>query len=275
MTDHLRGTSIMSSPYDSLPYRPFAELLDLSGKTAVVTGGGSGIGFAISRRLAEAGANVVIGSLASERSGELVEAGFPVMFQATDVSHPADIKRLADTAVERFGSVDIWINNAGIYPLKAIDDVDADFWDGLHAINTRAVFLGAQAAQRQMRQQQSAGAIVNLSSICGHRPMANHCTYDTSKGAVMAMTRSLAKDLSPFDIRVNSVSPGLTATPGNLEPELLEQHRKNNVLGNIGLGRAAQPWEIADAVLFLVSPLSSYVTGIDLLVDGGWLLHGS
>lgn len=265
----------MSSPYQALPYRPFAELLDLSGKTAVVTGGGSGIGFAISRRLAEAGANVVIGSLAPERSGELVEAGFPVAFQATDVSQPADIQRLADTAVERFGSVDIWINNAGIYPLKAIDDVDADFWDDLHAINTRAVFVGAQVAQRQMRWQQSAGAIVNLSSICGHRPMANHCTYDTSKGAVMAMTRSLAKDLSPFNIRVNSVSPGLTATPGNLEPELLEQHRKNNVLGNIALGRAAEPWEIADAVLFLVSPLSSYVTGIDLLVDGGWLLHGS
>ncbi|NYH11888.1 SDR family NAD(P)-dependent oxidoreductase [Pseudomonas moraviensis] len=265
----------MSSPYQALPYRAFAELLDLSGKTAVVTGGGSGIGFAISLRLAEAGANVVIGSLAPERSGELVEAGFPVAFQATDVSRQSDIQRLADTAVGRFGSVDIWINNAGIYPLKAIDDVDADFWDSLHAINTRAVFVGAQVAQRQMRRQQSAGAIVNLSSICGHRPMANHCTYDTSKGAVMAMTRSLAKDLSPFNIRVNSVSPGLTATPGNLEPELLEQHRKNNVLGNIALGRAAEPWEIADAVLFLVSPLSSYVTGIDLLVDGGWLLHGS
>jgi NAD(P)-dependent dehydrogenase (short-subunit alcohol dehydrogenase family) len=275
MTDNTRGDSTMSAPYQALPYRPFAELLDLSGKTAVVTGGCSGIGFAISRRLAEAGAHVLMGSLAAERSGELIEAGLPVAFQATDVSRPTDIQRLADTAVERFGSLDIWVNNAGIYPLKAIEDVDVDFWDGLHAINTRAVFLGAQAAQRQMLRQKSEGAIVNLSSICGHRPMANHCTYDTSKGAVIAMTRSLAKDLSPFNIRVNSVSPGLTATPGNLEPELLEQHRKNNVLGNIALGRAAQPWEIADAVLFLVSPLSSYVTGIDLLVDGGWLLHGS
>jgi NAD(P)-dependent dehydrogenase (short-subunit alcohol dehydrogenase family) len=265
----------MSDPYQTQPYRPIAELLDLRGKTAVVTGGSSGIGFAISRRLAEAGANVLIGSLAPQRSGELVEAGYAVAFQATDVSRPNDIQRLADTAVEQFGGLDIWINNAGIYPLKAIDEVDADFWDGLHGINTRAVFLGAQAAQRQMRRLNSAGAIVNLSSICGHRPMANHCTYDASKGAVLAMTRSLAKDLSAFNIRVNSISPGLTATPGNLEPELLEQHRQNNVLGNIALGRAAEPWEIADAVLFLVSPLSSYVTGIDLLVDGGWLLHGS
>jgi NAD(P)-dependent dehydrogenase (short-subunit alcohol dehydrogenase family) len=265
----------MSDPYQALAYRPFAKLLDLSGKTAVVTGGSSGIGFAISRRLAEAGANVLIGSLAPERSGELMEAGYAVAFEVTDVSHPGDIQRLADIAIERFDGLDIWINNAGVYPLQAIDDIDAGFWDGLHAINTRAVFLGAQAAQRQMRRQKSAGAIVNLSSICGHRPMANHCAYDASKGAVLAMTRSLAKDLSAFNIRVNSISPGLTATPGNLEPELLEQHRQNNVLGNIALGRAAEPWEIADAVLFLVSPLSSYVTGIDLLVDGGWLLHGS
>jgi len=270
-----RGGSNMSNPYQALPYRPFAELLDLSGKTAVVTGGSNGIGFAISRRLAEAGANVLIGSLAPERSGELIEAGFAVDFHATDVSRPSDIQGLADTAIERFGGLDIWVNNAGVYPLQAIDDIDAGFWDAVHAINTRAVFLGAQAAQRQMRRQKSAGAIVNLSSICAHRPMANHCTYDASKGAVLAMTRSLAKDLSAFNIRVNSISPGLTATPGNLEPELLEQHRQNNVLGNIGLGRAAEPWEIADAVLFLVSPLSSYVTGIDLLVDGGWLLHGS
>ncbi|EJN22028.1 dehydrogenase of unknown specificity, short-chain alcohol dehydrogenase like protein [Pseudomonas sp. GM78] len=265
----------MSTQYQARPYRPFAQLLDLSGKTAVVTGGGSGIGLAISRRLAEAGAKVLIGSLAPERSGELVEAGFAVEFVRTDVSQPADIQRLADMAVERFGRLDIWINNAGVYPLKPIDEVDADFWDRLHAINTRGVFLGAQAAQRQMRRQQSAGAIINLSSICGHRSMANHCTYDASKGAVLAMTRSLAKDLSAFGIRVNSISPGLTATPGNLEPELLEQHRQNNVLDNIPLGRAAEPWEIADAVLYLVSPLSSYVTGTDLLVDGGWLLHGS
>lgn len=265
----------MSQPYQTLPYRPFAQLLDLSGKTAVVTGGSSGIGFAISRRLAEAGANVLIGSLAPERSNELIEAGYSVAFYGADVSRADDIQALADTAVERFGGLDIWINNAGVYPLKAIDEVDADFWDRLHAINTRAVFLGAQAAQRQMRRQKRSGAIVNLSSICGHRPMANHCTYDASKGAVLAMTRSLAKDLSAFDIRVNSISPGLTATPGNFAPQLLEQHRQNNVLGNIALGRAAEPWEIADAVLYLVSPLSSYVTGIDLLVDGGWLLHGS
>jgi NAD(P)-dependent dehydrogenase (short-subunit alcohol dehydrogenase family) len=265
----------MSGPYQALPYRAFGQLLDLSGKTAVVTGGSSGIGFAISRRLAEAGAKVMIGSLAREHSDELIEAGYAVAFQVTDVSCPNDIQQLADAAVERFGSLDIWINNAGIYPLRAIDDIDPDFWDGLHAINTCAVFLGAQVAQRQMRKQESAGAIVNLSSICGHRPMANHCAYDASKGAVLAMTRSLAKDLSAFNIRVNSVSPGLTATPGNLEPELLEQHRQNNVLNNIGLGRAAEPWEIANAVLYLVSPLSSYVTGTDLLVDGGWLLHGS
>ncbi|MGY2199329.1 SDR family NAD(P)-dependent oxidoreductase [Pseudomonas gingeri] len=265
----------MSHPYQVLPYPPFAELLDLRGKTAVVTGGSNGIGFAISRRLAEAGASVLIGSLAPERSEELAEAGLAVSFMACDVRYPHDIQRLADAAVERYGSLDIWVNNAGIYPLRNIDEIDVTFWDQLQAINTRAVFQGAQAAQRQMRKQARGGSIINLSSICGHRPMANHCAYDTSKGAVLAMTRSLAKDLSAFGIRVNSLSPGLTATPGNLEPELLEQHRQNNVLGNIPLGRPAEPFEIANAALFLASPMASYLTGVDLLVDGGWLLHGS
>lgn len=260
--------------YRHLAETPFADLLDLGGKVAVVTGGSSGIGLAISRRLAQAGARVVIGSLARESTDELLDEGLAVSFVATDVSCREQIARLAAEA-ERQGGLDIWVNNAGIYPLKAVEAVDEVFWDRMQAINTRAAFFGARYAREQMLRHGRGGSIVNLSSVCGHRPMANHVTYDTSKGAILAMTRSLARDLARDGIRVNSISPGLTATPGNLEPELFRQHQQNRVLENIPLGRPGEPFEIANVVLFLASPLASYITGTDITVDGGWLLYGS
>jgi len=260
--------------YQHLPVTPFENLLDLHGQVAVVTGGSSGIGLDISRRLAQAGARVVIGSLARERTDELMDEGLDVHFVATDVSCREQLVRLGAEASGQ-GKLRIWVNNAGIYPLKAIDEVDGGFWDRMQAINTRAAFFGAQCAQALIRRHGEGGSIINLSSVCGHRPMANHVTYDTSKGAILAMTRSLAKDLSGHGIRVNSISPGLTATPGNLEPELFRQHQHNRVLENIPLGRPGEPYEIANVALFLASPLASYITGTDITVDGGWLLHGS
>ncbi|MDF0729442.1 SDR family oxidoreductase [Pseudomonas entomophila] len=260
--------------YQHLPATPFDALLDLRDQVAVVTGGSAGIGLAISRRLAQAGARVVIGSLAREHTDALLEEGLAARFVATDVSRREHIERLAAEAGGQ-GRLRIWVNNAGIYPLKPIDEVDEAFWDRLQAINCRAAFFGAQCAQAQMRKHGEGGSIINLASVCGHRPMANHVTYDTSKGALLAMTRSLAKDLSRHGIRVNAISPGLTATPGNLEPELFRQHQHNRVLENIPLGRPGEPEEIANVALFLASPMAAYLTGTDITVDGGWLLHGS
>ncbi|MFG5864148.1 SDR family NAD(P)-dependent oxidoreductase [Metapseudomonas sp. CR1201] len=260
--------------YRHLPETPFLELLDLRGKAAVVTGGSSGIGFDISRRLAQAGARVVIGSLARERTDELLEEGLAVTFMQTDVASREQVARLAEVAA-RDGDLEIWVNNAGVYPLRAVEAVDEAFWDRVQGINTRAAFFGAQCASACMVRQGRGGSIVNLASVCAHRPMANHVTYDTSKGALLAMTRSLAKDLSAHGIRVNSISPGLTATPGNLDPELFRQHQRSRVLENIPLRRPGEPEEVANAALFLASPMASYITGIDITVDGGWLLHGS
>ncbi|MGI6152741.1 MAG: SDR family NAD(P)-dependent oxidoreductase [Christensenellaceae bacterium] len=256
--------------YTHLPYVEFKELLDLKGKTAVVTGGGDGIGLAISKRLAEAGANVVMGSLGEEKTQEVIGAGYPSKFVQTDVTDLNAIKNLLSEANKTFGSVDIYVNNAGIYPLKAIHDITPEFWDRMFAINTKAMFFGAQLSSQYMIDQGKGGAIVNMSSICAHRPMHNHVTYDASKGAVVSMTRTLAKDLGPHNIRVNSVSPGLIATPGNLEPELLKEHEDMNTLNNIPIKRRGEPYEIGNAVLFLVSPMASYVSGIDMLVDAGW-----
>ncbi|SEF25233.1 SDR family oxidoreductase [Variovorax sp. NFACC27] len=260
--------------YRALPHVPFADLLDFSGKTAVVTGGGEGIGLAIARRFAEAGSRVVVGDLHPGRCGELAAEGFDVRHVPTDVTEHDQIEGLLDAAVAMHGRIDVFVNNAGIYPLRAIEEIDAAFWDHMFAVNCKAMFFGARAASRRMKAHGQGGAIVNLSSICGHKPMPNHCAYDASKGAVLAMTRSLALALAPHGIRVNSVSPGLTATPGNLKPELFRQLQDSGVLDSIPLRRQAEPFEIASTVLFLASPMASYVTGTDLMVDGGWFLHG-
>jgi NAD(P)-dependent dehydrogenase (short-subunit alcohol dehydrogenase family) len=260
--------------YQALSYAPFDGLLDFRGKAAVVTGGADGIGLAIARRFAEAGAHVVVGDLNAGRSGELAAEGHDVRHVPTDVTVQEQVDGLLDVAMAAHGRIDVFVNNAGIYPLRAVDEIDGTFWDRMFAVNCKAMFFGAQAASRRMKTQGRGGAIVNLSSICGHKPMPNHCTYDASKGAVLAMTRNLALALAPHGIRVNSVSPGLTATPGNLKPELFRQLQDSGVLDHIPLRRQAEPFEIASTVLFLASPMASYVTGTDLLVDGGWFLHG-
>lgn len=256
--------------YKHLPYMEFEKLFNLTGKTAIVTGGSNGIGFAISTRLAEAGANVVIASRSEGRIPELIEKGYPVKHVICNVQNINDIDNVCTAARKEYGSIDIYVNNAGIYPLKPIHEITQEFWDKMYAINVRAEFFGAQIASKYMIEQGTGGAIVNLSSICGHRPMNNHVTYDSSKGAVLSMTRSLAKDLGPYNIRVNSVSPGLTATPGNLDSELLQEHEKMGTLEHIAVRRRGEPFEIGSAVLFLCSPAASYVSGTDLLVDGGW-----
>ncbi|MDZ4358686.1 MAG: SDR family oxidoreductase, partial [Variovorax sp.] len=198
--------------YQARPYAPFAGLLDFRGKTAVVTGGGDGIGLAIARRFAEAGAHVVVGDLHAGRTSELATEGHDVRHVHTDVTVQEQVDGLLDAAMAAHGRIDVFVNNAGIYPLRAVGEIDGAFWDRMFEVNCKAMFFGAQAASRRMKTQGRGGAIVNLSSICGHKPMPNHCAYDASKGAVLAMTRNLALALAPHGIRVNSVSPGLTAT---------------------------------------------------------------
>lgn len=257
------------SVYTHLPYVEFEQLLNLKGKTAVVTGGSDGIGFAISRRLAEAGATVVAGSRTPGKTEELFPK-YPGMHVVCDVTKHEDIEHIFQKTKETYGTVDILVNNAGVYPLKPIFEITEEFWDRVYHINIKAQFFAAQTAGRYMIEQGTGGVILNLSSICGHRPMNNHVTYDSTKGAVLSMTRSLAKDLGQYNIRVNSISPGLTATPGNLDPELLAEHERMGTLEHIALKRRGEPYELASAALFLCAPISSYVTGTDLLVDGGW-----
>lgn len=253
---------------------PFDNLLDLRGKTAVVTGGTSGIGLACAKRYAEAGANVVMGALAEEHCAEVLNAGYNAIFVRTDVSNCKDVENLIQTTVETYGSVDILMNAAGIYPLKSVETIDQAFWDKIFSINVRGTFFASKAAAKQMIKQGTGGVIVNTASMCAHRPMHSHITYCSTKSAVVAMTRSLAFDLAEYGIRANSISPGNTATPGNLEPEVYKQQMDAGVLDRIPLHRPAAPDEVANTALFLSSPMANYITGVDIVVDGGWCLFG-
>jgi NAD(P)-dependent dehydrogenase (short-subunit alcohol dehydrogenase family) len=259
------------------PYVPFERLFDLNGKTAIVTGGALGIGYAICQRLAEAGAAVLVADLNSKDAEkgihELTCKGYKAAFVKTDVTKEMDISNMVESTVKTFGSIDILINCAGIYPVRHLDQMDEALWNKVFSVNIKGMFFCSLKASRQMIKQKNGGSIVNISSICAYRPISGLSAYDSTKGAVCALTRNLALDLGQYGIRVNSVSPGWIATPGNLNPELLEEHKRKDTLAHIVLRRRGEPYEVANIVMCLTSQISSYVTGVDILVDGGWALY--
>lgn len=255
-----------------------ADLLSLVGRTAVVTGGGGGIGAATVARLAEAGANVVIADLdlAAATATAMVVAqatGSEVIATIADVSDTASLSAVADLAVESFGSLDIWVNNAGVYPVTgpAIDADDA-LIDRLLTINVRGTFAGAREAAKRMT---AGGVIVNLASTAGFRPAVGISAYVASKHAVVGLTKNLALEFAPLDIRVVGVAPGVIDTPGvqaQLAPlkaaGLDVGARMNKTL----FGRAGQPDDVARVITVLVSDLSAWVTGVVVPVDAGSLV---
>ena len=241
----------------------------LAGKVALVSGGSKGIGAATSRRFAQEGAHVGIGDVdraAGEAlARELAEAGLSAEFFALDVTRAADWLAAADALDSRRGGIDILVNNAGVYFRHGLDSVDEAEWDQVLAVNAKGPFLGAKAVVAAMRKR-GGGSIVNISSTAGLRgSIAPH--YGTSKGAVRLLTKSLAVNCAPDNIRCNSVHPGPIDTDmghAAVPPEVREQR-----LGRVPLGRFGRPEEIANAILFLASDESSFMTGSELVVDGG------
>ncbi|MEM7252696.1 MAG: SDR family oxidoreductase [Pseudomonadota bacterium] len=241
----------------------------LSGKVALVSGGSQGIGEAVVRRFAEEGASVAIAdiksgvgeALATKLSGD----GHAVVFCKLDVTQSANWEQAVGAATDRFGGIDILVNNAGIYqrePLHAISEAD---WDRMMSVNAKGPYLGVRSVLDAMIAR-GGGAIVNISSTAGLRAsVAAH--YGASKGAVRLMTKSVAMVYAKHRIRCNSVHPGPVETEMGYAavPEDIRESR----LGAVPLGRYAQPLEVANAVLFLASDESSFVTGAELVVDGG------
>jgi NAD(P)-dependent dehydrogenase (short-subunit alcohol dehydrogenase family) len=253
----------------------------LDGKTALITGGLSGIGRATSELFAREGANVVIfdartesrddGTAAEELVAALAEDGH---FVHGDVRTPEDVDRAFDQAVGRFGGVHVLVNYAGINMFKPIEELTIDDFDLAMGINVRGTFLFCKRAIEQMRTQPERGVIVNVASNFAFVAAPEASVYCATKGAVATLTKGLALEVGPIGIRVNALCPGATATELNREhrmrPDVREDWKRKTPLD---LGREqflALPEEIARAALFLASDDSIYMTGSNLVVDGGW-----
>jgi len=255
------------------------QTIDLTEKVVIVTGGAMGIGFGIAYRLAEAGASVVIADMnkkvADESVIKLLAKGWKASAVAVDVSNAEQVKSLIDAAVNTFGSVDILVNNAGVYPNIPMLDLQEKDFDRILSINLKGVFLTTQAVSKQMIKQGNGGKIINITSIDAlHPSMVGLATYDASKHGLWGFTKNIALELAPHKIWVNAVAPGGINTPGTgvdtVSKEMEEQMKP--FLAKIPMHRMGKPDDIGKAVLFLASDLSSYMTGSQIVVDGGFLL---
>ncbi len=265
--------------------KKLSELLDLSGKTAIVTGGAVGIGYGISYRLAEAGANVVIANRTASEGEAAAETlsknGWKVSAIQTDVSVEESVKNMVSKTVEKYGSVDILVNNAGIYPEIPLSQMAKEDFDKVIAINLDGVFLCTKYVAEQMKKQGKGGVIINITSIDAlHPTMIGLAHYDASKHGVWGFTKNIALELAPYKIRVNAIAPGIILTPG---VKKLQQATPSFAgiditkaleafIARIPLGRLGEPDDIGTVALFLASDMSSFMTGSQIVVDGGVLL---
>lgn len=243
-------------------------------KTAIVTGAASGIGYAITEGLINEGARVIGADLNEERLNEVEkELGQQFIGLKADVTKEADHEALLTKTMETFGTLDYGFNVAGANKPGTITDLDFDDWNFTVDIILNGVFLGMKHQGRQMKNQESGGAIVNISSLNAHVPMYTGSAYASAKAGVEMLTKNGALELARHHIRVNTVLPGLVETPltkGFTEnEEMLEAFMER-----IPMKRAADPKEIAGPALFLVSDDASYVNGASLLVDGAWAVSG-
>jgi NAD(P)-dependent dehydrogenase (short-subunit alcohol dehydrogenase family) len=247
--------------------------VSVAGKTAIVTGAATGIGRATAELLAERGARVIAAGLQPQRLRETVEvivaAGGEAVAVDADVSDPDAIDAVAVRAREAFGGADVLINNAAIYPIGPWYEVDTAQWDAVFAINTRAYFLMAKAVRPQMLAR-GGGAIVNVASVTFYWGEALLVSYVASKGAVIGLTRALAREAGPEGIRVNAVAPGAFATAAT-EIHADQEALWRGVIESQSIKRRGEVEDVARAIAFFAGEDSRFVTGQTLLVDGGWM----
>jgi 3-oxoacyl-[acyl-carrier protein] reductase len=252
-------------------FRPVLMLFRMSrghleGKVAIVTGGGAGIGRAIAIRYGEEGAKVAVADVNAETARELAEtAGPDVLPVECDVSDPADVDRLFETALERFGTVDVLVNNAGLVNTERhFLEADEAWWERIQRVNLWGVFHCSLRAARIMAAKQ-AGVIICLSSGGATRAHRGNVAYDAAKGGIEAMVRGMSLDLGPYGVRVCGLVPGSIDTQG-MEPETRASRGET-----VPLRRVGEPADLAGPAVFLASDDASYVTGTMLVVDGGLL----
>jgi NAD(P)-dependent dehydrogenase (short-subunit alcohol dehydrogenase family) len=248
---------------------------DLSGKTAIVTGGASGIGEATAVLFAENGCNVVVSDLDERKGNEVVEkikqAGTKALFIKTNVGNPGDCEHLINTTTKTFGSVDIAFNNAGIGgESNAVADMSIEGWNRVINVNLNSVFYCLKYELLQM-QKQDKGAIVNNSSILGQVGFANAAAYVAAKHGVVGLTQNAALEYSAKNIRINAIGPGFINTPLLTEAGMDDNIKQSVLVPMHPIGRLGESREVAELVLWLCSDKASFVTGSYYAIDGGYL----
>ncbi|MGH2754076.1 MAG: SDR family NAD(P)-dependent oxidoreductase [Actinomycetota bacterium] len=256
----------------------------LDGKNAVVTGGAMGIGLGIAGELVDAGANVLIvdvdGGAIGQVASDLEGRGTKVAFMAIDLAQDGAGEEVVARCIEELGSIDVLVNNAGIYPQVPMLEMTEEIFDRVYKLNLKALAFTSKAAAARMIEHGRGGAIINIGSIDSFHPsMIGLAAYDASKGGVLMFTKNLALELASQGIRVNMIAPGGIVTPGvskplqgsDMTPEQMEEITAA-FTARIPMKRFGEPAEIGTAVVFLASDAASYVTGTSLVVDGGRLL---
>jgi NAD(P)-dependent dehydrogenase (short-subunit alcohol dehydrogenase family) len=251
--------------------------MELLEKVAIVTGGGSGIGRAISLKFAKEGADIAIvysrnDSNAQETARMIGELGRTPKVLKADISNKQYVADAVENTLEEFGHIDVLVNNAAVSLGGGLLDLEEHEWDRTLDVNLKGAFLLSQAVAREMVRAQIKGKIVNIGSVHGQRAWQGDCCYSVAKAGLIQLTRSMALDLAQYGICVNLVSPGAIAAGPN-EARTPDPDFMDRVMREVPLGRMGEAEEVADLVLFLAAQRSDYVTGAEFVIDGGLLLH--
>ncbi|MEO7017917.1 MAG: glucose 1-dehydrogenase [Leifsonia sp.] len=250
----------------------------LKDKTVVVTGGNSGIGAAIAKAAAREGAGVVVDYVAhpdytADLVQDIVSSGGRAIGVEADVSKTEDIDRLIRAAVDEFGHLDVFVNNAGIEKRKSLLETDEAGYDEVLAVNVRSAFFGTKLAAQQFIRQGDGGVVVNMSSVHEDWPMPGNTAYCVSKGAMRMLTRTAGVELGPQGVRVVGIAPGAVNTPIN-EKTMADADTRKKLEQSIPLRKVGDPSSVADAVIFVASDEGRYLTASTVFVDGG-IMQGS
>lgn len=262
------------------------QLFDLSGKTAIVTGGAMGIGKGIATRLAQAGASVMIVDIVSQQEANITidsieQGGGKVAYIQADLSTTANLEAVIKHTLDTFGDIDILVNNAGIFKYVPLTELSEELWDKTMNLNLKSVAFLSKLFINTLIEKRHGGKIINISSIDSLKPTGNLSQYDASKGGVRMLTRAFAKEAGKYGITVNDIAPGGVNTPGtqkiageNITKEQAEAMMAESAkyMQSLPLQRIGEPEDIGNAALFLASKASNYITGSTIVVDGGLLL---
>jgi len=246
--------------------------LQLEGQVALVTGSGRGIGRAIALALAEHGANVVVNDVMAESAqqvaAEIEARGVAAMSAVADITSEDEVKAMVTAVMDRFGQIDILVNNAGITQDNLLMRMSEEQWDAVLTVNLKGAFLCTKAVARPMVKARR-GRIINIASVVGLTGNVGQANYSSSKGGLIALTKSTAQELGSRGITCNAVAPGFIETEMTAR---LSDEARQQMLGRIPLGRPGQPEDVAAAVVFLAGPEAAYITGQVLTVDGGMVM---